>query len=66
MMSDNEREERIRTCLLELGKLVDGDDEFYLLVAFIRMFHSVKSEYRRKRRRRRHKNTLTLNVEADN
>lgn len=64
-MMDAEREERIRQCLEELAELVDGNDEVYLLVAFIRMFHSVKFEYRHKPRRRRHKNTLQLNVEAD-
>ena len=44
-----EDEERLKELTKELAKLVESNDELYLLVTFIREFFRVKEEYKDRR-----------------
>ena len=63
MILDNPVDDaKMLEALETLARLTRGNDEFYLLVAVIRMFHEVKVEYAERDRQRQSQPQLQLQI----
>lgn len=61
MLFENEEDDRrAREAFQTLFELSEGNDEYFLLIALIRMFHQVKTEYREEAKRKRERELLRL------